>query len=316
MNDAHGRSLSPLSPLMSFRADDEHYPYIGASYGDRFPRLFVAPGKEDRSSTTERVKYFGPYTNFAEINAVLEAVEDKYDLRAQSFLARYGSVSLEEYRNLFERVLREVFTNNSSTKLTEMREEYEEAGLLFEADCNNCRDVVAVGKADHQAREVVVHVSQLREGLVAGRFSYTCQLPVGSTDDDVADAVHTALTQRHYPAGENAQSKFNWFPDDVLLSHPPVDTKSLRKAIQQSCSENGQAQRKTIKIGTAALSGPNQAVDARVLQFATENANMAAIEQSLGTLKSLVDGSGAEELATLIGSEVLPSRIECYVSPS
>jgi len=299
-------------------ADDEHYPYICASHGDRFPRLFVAPNKEEGFSTSQRYRYFGPYTSFREINAILEGVEEKYDLRAQSFLARHGGASQEEYKRLFETVLKEVFEGQGGREallLTEKRKEYEEAGLLFDSDSNRCRDVVAVGREDEQAREIVVHVLQLREGIVAGRFSYSCELPIGFGDEDVADCIHTALTQRHYPSGENAQSKFSWFPDEVLLSHPPLDKTSLRKAIQESNGESEQKQKKKVNISTAAKTGPKKAVDARVLQFASENAKQAAIEKSLGSVKSLVDGSGAAELATLIGSARMPSRIECYVSP-
>jgi hypothetical protein len=44
---------------------------------------------------------------------------------------------------------------------------------------NKCRDVVAVGPVDGVVTSAVVHVVQLREGRVAGRFSYECDLALG-----------------------------------------------------------------------------------------------------------------------------------------
>lgn len=307
-----------LFGIRSVIADDEHYPYICASCGDRFPRLFVAPSKEEGlSATIQRHRYFGPYTSFKEINAILDGVEEKYDLRRKSFLARHGDASQEEYQQLFNKVVDEVFGKHGTTEsllLTSKRKEYEEAGLLFDSEYNKCRDVVAVGRASENARSIVVHVSQLREGIVAGRFSYSCELPTGFGEEDVAEAVQAVLAQRHYPAGENTKSAFSWFPDDILLSHQPFDQKDLRKSITQSFGDSGPKQRKKITIGTAAGSGPRRAVDERLLRFAKENAEQAAIEKSLGSVKSLVDGSSAAELAALTGCEKPPTRIECYVS--
>jgi len=218
---------------------------------------------------------------------------------------------------LFNKVLDDVFGEQGKTEsrlLSTKRKEYEEAGLLFDSEYNICRDVVAVGKASEQARTIVVHVSQLRKGIVAGRFSYTCEMPIGFDEDDVADAMQTVLVQKHYPAGTNTQSAFSWFPDDILLSHEPVDQKHLRKAVISSFGENPPKQRKKFTISTCARSGPRQPVDERLMKFASENAHQVAIEKEFGSAKSLVDGSSAAELATILGCETPPSRIECYVS--
>jgi excinuclease ABC subunit B len=309
-------------PFNVLLKDDEHYPYICASCGDAFPRLFIAPRKLEGLTAKQSHRYFGPYTNFKEINLILERVEAKYDLRAKSFLARHGSESKVEYQRLFDKVMQDVFTDGihngheDSRTLRDMRIEYEEAGLLFDSKYNQCRDVVAVGHAGDAATSIVVHVLQLREGLVAGRFSYTCQLPSeGATEDDYADAIHTVLANRHYPSGGESRGGFSWFPDDVLLSHEPFDIKGLRNMVRQLCKE-ADPKRKSITIRTAAkTNGPKREVDDRALEFATKNAHQAALNNSFGdTNACLVDGSGATELAVMIGSKKAPSRIECYVS--
>lgn len=268
------------------------------------------------TANNQRYRYFGPYTSFREINAILEGIEDKYGLRQFSFKARHGEASPEDYKKLFETVLDEVFgeAGEKSLQLASKRKEYEEAGLLFDSHFNKCRDVVVVGKASEHTTTILVHVSQLREGLIAGRYSYECKLPVGFGEEDVSDAVQTVLEQRHYPAGMNAVSSFSWFPDDILSSHEFLDAKTLRKSILQACSDTERKQKRKISISTAAQSGPRREVDARLLRFASENAEQVAIEKAMGSAKSLVDGTSAAELATMIGSGKAPSRIECYVS--
>lgn len=309
-------------PFNVLLKDDEHYPYICASCGDAYPRLFVAPRKAEGLTATQSHRYFGPYTNFNEINAILDLVEEKYDLRAASFLARHGSGSKEEYHRLFDKVMQEIFTDGGksdgeqdSDTLKTMRSEYEQAGLLFDSKYNNCRDVVAVGKASDGDSAIVVHVLQLRDGLVAGRFSYTCQVPSGGTgEEDYGDAIQTVLMSRHYPSGEESLGGFSWFPDDVLLSHDPIDIKSLRSTLRQLRKEAGTSA-KSISISTAKSKGARREVDDRVLEFASSNAKQAALEKSVGDMNvALVDGSGAMELGKLVGTEKAPSRIECYVS--
>ena len=273
-------------------------------------------GNYKEASSTAKHRYFGPYTSFKEINAILDGVEEKYDLRQLSFQARHGAASLEDYQILFKAVLEEVFceTGDQALQLIGKRKEYEEAGLLFESEYNQCRDVVVVGQATEHTTTVTVHVSQLRGGIVAGSYSYTCELPSDSGDEeDIADAILTVLEQRHYPAGENAESRFSWFPDDILLSHKPTDTKSLRKAILQACSDTARKQKRKITIGAPAQSGPRRDVDARLLRFAAQNAEQAAIHRAMGNVKSLIDGPSAAQLAKIIGSAKAPTRIECYV---
>jgi excinuclease ABC subunit C len=85
-----------LPPFNVLLKDDERYPYICASLGDTFPRLFprftFVPRRQDGQpgSISQRYRYFGPYTSFKEINSVLEGIEEKYDLRSQSFVIDGG----------------------------------------------------------------------------------------------------------------------------------------------------------------------------------------------------------------------------------
>ena len=299
--------------------DDEHYPYICATCGDDYPKLMIVPIKpEHQSPSQETYRYFGPYTNFKELNAVTDHIEDKYDLRGKSFEARYGSGSLPEYQRLFEQMMKEVFTEGHfvSNELQDLRTEYEHAGILFESKYNKCRDVVAIGKKSDPVRDtVVVHILQLRDGLVAGRFTYSCTLPAGANSDgDFADAIYTVLTTRHYASGGESRGNFCWLPDSILLSHVPADLKGLRSTIRE-LGKSAEPRKASIRVAGAAKKGDMLEVDKRTLELAEKNANQAAFEKSVGDMNiGIVDGSGALELAKLVGCERAPSRIECYVS--
>jgi excinuclease ABC subunit B len=308
-------------PFNVLLKDDGHYPYICASVGDSFPRFTVVPYRQEGQTSTQQYRYFGPYTSFKEINAVLEGIEEKYDLRSQSFLARQGGGSKEEYQQLFEKSLEEVFTNaagRTEGSLSAMRVEYEQAGMLFDSKYNQCRDVVAIGQVDNDASTAVVLVVQLRNGLVAGRFSYECKLPAGLTqEEDFSDVIQTVLERQHYPSGEESPgTRFSYFPDEVLLSHPPLDAKELKATIRQARSGVEPDRKSPITITCAATKGARLLVDARALEFASENARQVAFEKSLagiqGSTLSSVDGTAAIELAALLSLDHAPTRIECY----
>jgi hypothetical protein len=109
-----------------------------------------------------------------------------------------------------------------------MRTEYEQAGMLFDSKYNQCRDVVAIGQIDNDPSTAVVLVVQLRDGLVAGRFSYECKLPAGLTqEEDFSDVIQTVLERQHYPSEESPPRPY--FP--VL---PRIPAKELKATIRQT----------------------------------------------------------------------------------
>lgn len=290
-------------PFNVLLKDDEHYPFLHAT-SDDIPKLLIAPRKANDSNG----RFFGPYTNFKEIHSILDGIEETYDLRGQAFLARHGSLPKETYRTLFDKVIEEVFDRGADTSsLAKRREEYEEAGLLFDSEYNRNRDVVAVApvKGPRRKHKVIVHILQLREGVVAGQFSYTCQLSRVDEELDVTDyseAIQTVLLSKHYPAGEsNTQSDHvAWVPDNILV---PV-ALSKQNSMQAYLG-------KPVSIKTAAKSGPRKAVDARVVEFATQNVEEAAAAE----LRKENDLTSSNDVGKLLDLAQPLRRIECYVSP-
>lgn len=308
-------------PFNVLLKDDEHYPYLCATVGDTVPSLSIVPKRHQNSS--DRYRYFGPYTSFKEINQVLNQIETTYDLRAKSFLARHGSMPLKEYQELFSRVLQEVFdSHGESGALTEMRKQYEIAGMLFESEYNMCRDVVTAHKVHDTETDAIISVLQLRNGLIAGHFTYTCSVPSGlSSDSDLASALQTILVDRHYLAGEGSPNgSHTWFPDSILVSHLPLDIKAVKDTIRRSRLRVEPKRKGNISITTAATRGPRQPVDDRALQFAEQNvvlkepSRLSKTSPLPSTMKDApwCSNEAAAELAILLALKRPPKRIECY----
>ncbi len=300
--------------------DDEAYPYICASIGDSYPRFSIAPRRQEGTKAA-KYKYFGPYPHFKEINAILEGIEAKYDLRAKSFAARHGGGDKAEYSDLFQRVLTEVFEAKGSSgdkeSLPGLRSEFEEASNLFESKWNTCRDVVAIGKDPIDNKKAIVHVMQLRDGMVAGRFSYSCELLSGiSGEEEYAALIETVLEKQHYPSGEGSRDgRTSFFPDEVLVQFP-IDATELKKVIRSVRKELEPERFGTVVVRTAATRGQRKETDLRAMQFAEENAMEVFAQRSFenvnGATKTSLDGTASRELAKLLSLEAAPNRIECY----
>jgi excinuclease ABC subunit C len=305
--------------------DDETYPYICATIGEAFPQFIISPRRQE-GQRASKYKYFGPYPNFTELNRILQGIEEEYDLRSKSFQAKFGSADMKrEYQEDFYKALHEVFESKQSdgdeSSLKSMRLKFEEASDLFESEHNLSRDVVAIGKSD-DGSTVVIHVLQLREGMVTGQFSYTCELAFEMhTEEDFGDAIQVVLIQRHYISGGGATNhgRFSFFPEEILVQYRMPNSSEVKGIIQvaRKMAELDKPQKKqTVKIRTPSISGARKETDYRALQCAINNAVQVANERSRVSTdnypKSSVDGTAINELAALLSLERKPQRIECY----
>lgn len=267
-------------------------------------------------------RYYGPYPHYSEINSILDSIESQYDLRAKSFAARYGSGNGAEYKKEFDRALQEVFETPAARgngSILAKREEFEEASLLFGNEYNKCRDVVAIEQHENDETKAVVYIVQLRDGVVAARFSYAATLPSGLHSADNLTDVMQSILERHYSsAGESVPSQQSFFPDEILTEYPVngMNMKTLKQSIRSSRRQAEPSRKGSIQIRTKNKRGPRARSDERAMAFAKENAEQAAIAQGLkdqvGILESSVDGTATEELAMLLSLEKEPRRIECY----
>lgn len=303
--------------------DDESYPYICATIGDSLPQFTSMPRRQDGVKAA-KYKYFGPYPHHAEINTVLQGIEEKYDLRSMSFQARFGTFDKANYQELFNQALHEVFessppTGTDGSNLSALRSNYEEASELFESEYNISRDVIAVGRSDDRTT-IIVYVLQLRDAMVVGRFSYECELASGlNTEEDFADAMQHAMEKMHYPSGASpTNSKLSFFPQEILVQYPLPDVAQLKYAIRytRQVAEPDTKQNKHVAVRIPAKRGKRKESDQRALLCAIANAEQVANEKAMVKLDNVplssVDGTAIKDLTAMLSLKKEPKRIECY----
>lgn len=301
--------------------DDETYPYICASIGDRHPRFFAVPRRLETAEAS-KYRYFGPYPNFNEINGVLESIERRYGLRTKSFAARHGSGNGAEYKRVFEKALKEVFETpnpDESCPVLALREQFEEASLLFGSEHNKCRDIVAVERCSVDRTKAIVYIVQLRDGMVWGKFSYCPSLEsmTGHTDaESLSDVLQTILEKHYASAGDAIAGAYSFFPDEILCEYKIHDSKTLKQSIRNLRRHAEPSRKGAIQICMPRKRGPRVRSDERALTFAKDNAKQLAISQAFeeqnGSLKTSLDGTAASELRKMLSLQRNPRKIECY----
>lgn len=221
---------------------------------------------------------------------------------------------------MFNAALAEVFEascSGATGSLPAKRFVFEEATLLFDSEHNTCRDVVAIGKGSDEGNIATVHVLQLREGLVAGRFSYDCEVPAGiDSDEELSAVIQTVLERQHYPSGEASPGIFSFFPTEILSQYPLPGGTELKQTIRSARKLVEPERKDKIVIRTPVSRGPRKQTDARAMEFASDNAQQVAYERQQGRVngaaKTSVDGTAGKELAALLRLDSPPERIECY----
>ena len=198
-----------------------------------------------------------------------------------------------------------------------MREEFEEAGLLFGSTYNQCRDVAVIERISSDETKAVVYILQLRNGVVASRFSYTATLSSGMQSVDSLSDTMNMILERHYTsAGECISGKHSFFPDEILTEYPVNDLKTLKQSIRASRRQAEPNRKGPTIIRTPSKRGLKARSDERALNLAKDNAKQVAVSQELkdqiGVLESSIDGTATKELATMLSLDKEPQRIECY----
>lgn len=205
---------------------------------------------------------------------------------------------------------------STESSLPAGRSNFEEGSLLFDNKHNACRDVFAIGRSSDEDNVATVHVLQLREGLVAARFSYDCEIPAGlESDEDLPAVIQTVLERQHYPSGETCPGHFSFFPDEILSQYPLPDTAELKRTIRLAVKQVEPTRAIKITVRTPVSRGPRKETDACAMMLAIENAEQVALDRQLGRVngatKTFVDGSAEKELVSLLSLEKA-KRIECY----
>jgi hypothetical protein len=97
---------------------------------------------------------FGPYPQLNDVNSILAEIDEKYDLRAKSFIARYGGGTKHEYNLLFDRIMSEVFDgkDNEQGAMISSLAEYGEPPCFLVANTTIAEMSLQLAKAVRRQR--------------------------------------------------------------------------------------------------------------------------------------------------------------------
>jgi excinuclease ABC subunit C len=235
--------------------DDKSYPSIAVTLGEPFPRVLVT-----RRRNIEGAKYFGPYTDVAQLRRTLAIIRRIYTMRSCSDdLPRerrerpcldyhigkcrapcVGWQSQEDYRAMVNDVVDflEGRTNDVRQKVREVmlaasdREDFERAARLRDAlrwlerlEEPSTVELIGTGEADvigyaRDGDDAVGVLMRVREGRVISRDHKFLE----GVEEETDEAILSAFLVRYYVPVENRVRK-------AVLPFPPDDFDALREIL-------------------------------------------------------------------------------------
>jgi len=238
--------------------DDKSYPSIAVTLGEPFPRVLVT-----RRRNIEGAKYFGPYTDVAQLRRTLAIIRRIYTMRScHDDLPRekrerpcldyhigkcrapcVGWHSQEDYRAMVNDVVDflEGRTNDVRQKVRETmlaasdREDFERAARLRDAlrwlerlEEPSSVELIGTGEADaigfaRDGDDAVGVLIRVRGGRVVSRDHKFLE----GVEDETDEAILSAFLVRYYVPAENRVRR-------VVLPFPPDDFDALREILPES----------------------------------------------------------------------------------
>jgi excinuclease ABC subunit C len=238
--------------------DDKSYPSIAVTLGEPFPRVLVT-----RRRNIEGAKYFGPYTDVAQLRRTLAIIRRIYTMRScHDDLPRerrerpcldyhigkckapcVGWQSQEDYRAMVRDVVDflEGRTNDVRQKVREAmlaasdREDFERAARLRDAlrwlerlEEPSSVELMGTGDADaigyaRDGDDAVGVLIRVREGRVISRDHTFLE----GVEEESDEAILSAFLVRYYVPAENRAVR-------VVLPFPPDDLEALREILPET----------------------------------------------------------------------------------
>ncbi|HXE58289.1 MAG TPA: excinuclease ABC subunit UvrC [Gemmatimonadales bacterium] len=235
--------------------DDKTYPWIAVTMGEPFPRVLVTRRKDIPGA-----RYFGPYTDVAQLRRTLAVIRRLYTMRScHDELPReqrerpcldyhigrcrapcVGWQSVEDYRRMAEDVVEflEGRTGDVRTRVREAmleasaRQDFERAAELRDAlrwlerlEEPATVEIVGSGDADvvgyaRDGDDAVGVLFRVRDGRVVAREHRFLE----NVDEEPDDAILSAFLVRYYVPAEGRVRR-------LALPFPPADLDTLRELL-------------------------------------------------------------------------------------
>jgi excinuclease ABC, C subunit len=303
--------------------DDKNYPYIKVTMGDTYPRLYIV-----RRRLADNAKYFGPYSGISAAYTLADTLQKAFRIpsckrefprdigKGRPCLNRQlgkcdalcmGELPPEEYRKKFTDIIAFLRGNYGEVKnsLTEQME-YASENLMFEAAAL-CRDRIGaldriwqkqkvVGSPDVEQDVIALYTSELcscvtvfyvRCGSVVDSDSF-CFPPEQVCDGDGISAFLCDL-----------YLKREYIPREILFGFRLGEENET--AFADFCTDRA-GYRVKVRF-------PERGDSRKLCDMVYENAKLRA-EQYLADSER--DNRTLVKLASLLGLEVVPERIEAF----
>ncbi|MBQ2708108.1 MAG: excinuclease ABC subunit UvrC [Clostridia bacterium] len=303
--------------------DAKSYPYIKLTINDEYPRLTVT-----RKRLADGARYYGPYSSISAVYNILGTVQKSFGIAScnrefprdigkdRPCLNKHiglclapctGEISSEEYKAIFKEVntfLRGSFKECEQSLREKM--EYASENLMFEAAARYRDRIEALSKL--WQRQKVVGSPDMEEDVIALYSDEVCScisvfyIRGGSITDNehflfpaeqiIDEENMTAFLSELYNIRE-------YVPHEILLDFtlPDEELAALAETLRQRAGY-----RPDIRT-------PERGDRRHLCEMVYDNAKQQAL---LYKAQSEKDNKTLVKLASMLGLEVVPERIECY----
>ena len=305
--------------------DDKHYPYIKITFNEPWPRMLYV-----RKIINDGAKYFGPYPSGYSIKETLDLLKNifmiphchkqfprdfnkerpcLYHAMGRCSAVCAGNTDAAEYRKIYKNIAQflEGKDENVVEELEkEMKEassslEFERAALLRDRIASVKRlserqkvitesggdiDVIAAAAVDSLASAEVFYI---RGGKLIGRDSFNLSGTLNLDEKELLSDFVPRFYQRD-----------NYIPANIFLSHNIEGAKALEDLLSEK-----KGKRTYIKV-------PQKGGNKKTVDMAYNNALKNIENYKTEKIKEKIRQSSVTELASILGLEVIPDRIEAY----
>ena len=305
--------------------DDKSYPYLAITTDEEFPRIFIT-----RKSKRKGVAYFGPFTHAWALRSTFDVLLKLFPVRScsNSNFERaqrtqracllgdigkcaapcVGRVTAQEHKKLVDD-LQSFMSDGSADIAGELRKEMHEAAAAQEFEkAGKLRDqLIALERASESSNAAI-------SDSINADFIALHQ-----------DITHAAASIFRVRQGRVISSK-SWVID---LANIPEETQLLDVTVNQIYSEFEPAKEVLVNLdledGSLAeflsakfefriiIRKPERGEKSELLDMVKRNAHHSLVQfLSKRSNDAAVSGKALEQLATELGMDELPLRIECF----
>jgi excinuclease ABC subunit C len=308
--------------------DDKSYPYLAVSIDQEFPRLYIS-----RNNKIKGVRFFGPYAHGWALRSTLEVLQGLFQLRTctdsnfvraqktkrQCLLGDIGKcaapcvgwVSPEENKDIARKLISFVDSNPEEIKIQIHKEMVEAAAKQEFEKAARLRDqLTALEKSEETAGtflsnefsadliahyEEITHVGITLFSVRFGRVIASRSWIIDRKDVLEEESLISAALSKIYSEWD--------VPSEILIDEQPNEDEIpvLEDWLKQRAG-------KSVKLHT-----PIRGDKFDLMQTVKRNAHETVVQYlSKRSNDAAVSGQALEEIATALGLDGIPLRIECF----